>query len=96
MRGGSKPGERRGGRKAGTPNKATAELQGLARKHTKSVLVELVRLATEAESEQARVAACKEVLDRGYGRAAQAVTGAGGEELNVIHRVIHEDAHGEP
>ncbi len=26
-RGGSKPGERRGGRKAGTPNKATADLQ---------------------------------------------------------------------
>jgi hypothetical protein len=32
--GGSRPGERRGGRKAGTPNKVTAELAGLARVHT--------------------------------------------------------------
>ena len=33
------------------------------------------RLATKAESEAARVAAIKELLDRGYGRAVQPIEG---------------------
>jgi len=35
----------------------------------------LARLATKAESEAARVAAIKELLDRGYGRAVQPIQG---------------------
>jgi len=34
------------------------------------------RLATKAESEAARVAAIKELLDRGYGRAVQPIEGS--------------------
>jgi len=37
---------------------------------------DLVRLATKAESEAARVAAIKELLDRGYGRAVQPIEGS--------------------
>ena len=33
----------------------------------------------KAQSEQAQIAACKEILDRGYGKAAQPLTGEGGE-----------------
>ena len=42
---GSKPGERRGGRKAGVPNKATAEIRTLAREHGPDAIRELARLA---------------------------------------------------
>ena len=62
-----------GGRKKGVPNKATAELKDLARQYTLPALQELARLAIQAESEQARVAAIKELLDRGYGKATQPV-----------------------
>jgi len=70
---GSQPGERRGGRQKGTPNKATAEIKDLVDQYVPAAVVELARLATEAESEAARVAAIKELLDRRYGKSKQAV-----------------------
>jgi hypothetical protein len=66
---GSKPGERRGGRKAGVPNKATAEIRAIARKHGPDAVRELARLTKEAQSEQARISACNALLDRAYGRS---------------------------
>jgi hypothetical protein len=66
---GSKPGERRGGRKPGVPNKATAEVRLLAREHGPAAIKELARLTTEAQSEQARISACNALLDRAYGRS---------------------------
>lgn len=45
---------------------------------------ELVRLATNAESEAARVAACKEVLDRAYGKAPQALTVDPGDKFTEM------------
>lgn len=76
---GSKPGERRGGRQKGTPNKATAALRDICRQYTENAVHELARLAMEAESEASRVAAIKEILDRGYGKAPQPMTGEDGE-----------------
>lgn len=77
---GSKPGERRGGRKPGSPNKANAGIKLLARSFAPAAVKELARLAVKAESEPARVSAIKELLDRGYGKATQAIehTGAVG------------------
>lgn len=66
-----------GGRRAGTPNKATREIKELARPHGPALMKELVRLALKAESEQARVSAIKEVFDRGWGKSPQAVKHAG-------------------
>ena len=60
-----------GGRVAGTPNKSTAEVRELAGLYGPTALAELARLATNADSEQARVSACKELLDRAYGRSTQ-------------------------
>ena len=78
---GAKPGERRGGRKAGTPNKATTEIKALARLHAEAAMIELARLATAADSEGARVAAIKELFDRGFGRSAQIISNAEGEDF---------------
>jgi hypothetical protein len=74
---GSKPGERRGGRHKGVPNKATIEIRELARKYGPDALKELSRLSTHAESEQARVSAIKEILDRAYGKSPQPLDGDG-------------------
>lgn len=63
-------GKKTGGRKAGVPNKATAEIKAVAQKHGPAAIQELVRLMREAESESARVGAIKELLDRAYGKSA--------------------------
>jgi ABC-type phosphate transport system substrate-binding protein len=76
---GSRPGEHRGGRKPGTPNKATRDIRELAQVHSTEAVKELAKLAglvkgtKGAESDQARIAALKELLDRGHGKATQAV-----------------------
>ncbi len=75
-----KGGRRRGaGRKKGIPNKATAELNSLAGMYGPAAMKELIRLATKAESDMVRVSAIREILDRGFGKAAQPLTGANGE-----------------
>lgn len=64
-----------GGRKAGTPNKSTAEVKALAAGYAPAALKELARLAIKAQSEQARVAACNAILDRAYGKPTQTIAG---------------------
>jgi hypothetical protein len=64
-----------GGRQAGTPNNVPSEIKDLARLYAPDALKELARLASKATSESARVAACKEILDRAYGKAPQALVG---------------------
>lgn len=70
-------GRKTGGRRAGTPNKATREIKELALPHGPVLMKELIRLALNAESEAARVAAIKEAFDRGWGKATQAIEHAG-------------------
>lgn len=69
-----------GGSRKGIPNKATADVKALAQEYTAKAIRALAALAGllegqvgMAESEQARVAACKEVLDRGHGKAMQSM-----------------------
>ena len=57
------------GRKAGVPNKATADVKAIARSYAPDAIRELARLAMNAESEAARVAAIRELLDRAYGKS---------------------------
>lgn len=69
-----------GGRTKGTPNKATLEIRDLARAYGPEAIAELARLAgltkgAGSESEQTRVSAIKELLDRGYGKATQVIAG---------------------
>src|SRR5215813_13776389 len=65
-----------GGRKKGTPNIITRELKEICRQEAPSLVKELTRLATSAESEAVRVAAIKEMFDRGSGRATQPIEGS--------------------
>lgn len=69
------------GRQAGTPNKATAELRKFAGKYTTDAIKGLAQIAQTSESDQARVAAWREILDRAVGKAPQAHTDADGEPL---------------
>lgn len=81
---GSKPGERRGGRTRGVPNKATASLKEYAGHYTFEAIDGLVAIARDAESPpQARVAAWDKILDRAAGKAPQALTDADGSTLNI-------------
>ena len=84
-----------GGRKAGTPNKVTADIKALAQSFGPQAVKVLIEIASEAEpvvhadcpncghkqeipiprQDQTRVAAVKELLDRGYGKARQPLTG---------------------
>jgi hypothetical protein len=62
-------GKKTGGRVAGTPNAATAEVRALASEYGPAAIEELARLAAEAESESCRVVAINSLLDRGYGKS---------------------------
>lgn len=50
-------------------------LKELAHKHGPDAIEELARLARKVESEAGRVAACREILDRTYGKAMQPIEG---------------------
>lgn len=92
---GSEPGERRGGRKAGVPNKSTAVLKDVAAAFTVEAVAILADIARSPKSPAAaRVAACRELLDRGHGRAPQSFT-ADMPQLAAVaaaleRKVIHE------
>src|ERR1700677_4090374 len=62
-----------GGSRAGIPNKATAEIQEIARKYAPDAIKEMHRILTTSESDAARVAAGNVILDRAYGKARQPV-----------------------
>ena len=67
------------------------DVQSLARGYTKTVIKTLGGIAETGESEAARVAACDSLLDRGWGKSPQPVTGRDGEEpIEVIVRTIIE------
>jgi hypothetical protein len=60
------------GNRGGRP-KVLGEVQELARQHAPKAIVELARLALRAKNETARIAAIRELLDRGYGRPRKAM-----------------------
>ena len=67
-------GKKTGGRKAGTPNKATADIKAIAQPYGPDAVSALVKIMkNEAAPEAARVRAASELLDRGYGKARQAI-----------------------
>ena len=83
---------RGGGRPKGVPNKVTAAVKALAQEHTAESVNFLVATMRDAKAPHAvRMAAVREILDRGHGRPAQAITGAEGGYVGVaITTVVHE------
>lgn len=81
------------GRKPGIPNRVTADIKALAQSYGPSAIEELARIVRESENDTARISAIKELLDRGFGKAAQSVIVNGDEEggpvqFSLIKRVI--------
>ena len=69
--------------------KQHGDLRELARQHTKEAIQTLVEIMLNGVSEQARACAADKLLDRGWGRPAQALTGEGGEgDAKLVLQVI--------
>jgi hypothetical protein len=75
------------GRPKGALNKSTKDIKALAQKHTPAALNTLVSIMGVSDSDAARVAAAKELLDRAHGKAAQSMSveiGANDRLLQLI------------
>lgn len=83
--GGSKPGERRGGRKPGSLNKITKDVRARYRDMAQKCEPTLLAAALEGS-----IAAIKEINERAYGKAPQPLTDADGEGPPVI-KIIKYD-----
>lgn len=68
--GGKRPGA---GRPPGALNRLTRPIRELAADQGEASIARLVQLRDEADSEQVRFAAAKELLDRGHGRPRQTI-----------------------
>ena len=62
----------------------------IALRHAERAIGRLAHLMEKADSSAAQVSACKEILDRAYGKAPQAITGDDGGPIQneVIIRII--------
>ncbi|HAR04275.1 MAG TPA: hypothetical protein DCR72_01645 [Pseudomonas sp.] len=78
------------GRPAGRRNKVTADIKEIAQSFGEEAIKSLVEIVRDGEAPHAaRVSAVKELLDRGYGKAKQALEHSGGMTYNVVTGVPH-------
>ena len=76
--------------------KAVTEIRSLARSHTRTALNVLVAVMRNTKATPpARVAAANAILDRGWGKAAQAVENGDGGPLELIHKIERVIVHPE-
>jgi hypothetical protein len=69
------------------------DIRSLARKHTELCIRVLVNIAaSKTAPEPARVASARELLDRGWGKAATHVVGEDGGDIKITIRQIIEIA----
>lgn len=80
-------GQKTGGRQKGTPNRATADVKKLAQAYGPEAVETLAGIMRSSDSDKARASAAKELLDRGYGKPAQAITGEDGGPVRLITEV---------
>lgn len=74
------------GNPGGRP-KGMKMVSDLARAKTPELMKELLRIATKGESDQVRLGAIKECLDRGWGKSPVVFAGEGG--IGVSELVVH-------
>ena len=87
---GAKPGERRGGRAKGVPNKNTASLKALALPYCpEAIELYVAYLRDESLPPMIRMAAADRLLDRGAGKPPQALTGADDQPL-IPPKTVYE------
>ena len=84
-------GKREGaGRPKGSRNKVTADIKAIAQSFGEEAIKGLIEISRDAEAPHAaRVAAFREVLDRGYGKAKQGIemTGGDGGPVETVTRI---------
>jgi hypothetical protein len=69
-------------------SKSVMEIRSLARSHTRTALNVLVGVMRSKDATAAaRVSAANAVLDRGWGKAPQAIENGDGGALELIHRI---------
>lgn len=69
-----------GGRAKGTPNHATADIKALAQLYGAGAIDTLADIMkNESAPEASRIAAAKELIDRGFGKAVQTVQATGAD-----------------
>lgn len=79
------PGNKDFGASPGRPP-VIRHIRELARAQTEQAFSALLDIAMKGENESARVAALKEVFDRGWGKSAQPLTGADGGAIQTENR----------
>lgn len=70
--------------------KAPTEIRSLARGHTETALNTLAGIMVNSEApHSARVSAAQALLDRGWGKPAQAIIGGDEDDnaLTIVHRI---------
>ena len=68
--------------------RSVTEIRSMARSHTKTALNVLVAVMRNTKATPpARIAAANAILDRGWGKAAQAIENGDDGALQVIHRI---------
>src|SRR5271170_1505412 len=72
------------GRKPGVPNHATRDIKELAQRHGPAAIDRLVELMNQNDNPAVARAAASELLDRAYGKPAQAVVGANEGPLKMV------------
>jgi hypothetical protein len=73
--------------------RSVTEIRSLARSHTRTALVAVMR-NTKA-TPPARIAAANAILDRGWGKATQAIENGDDGALELIHRIERVIVHPE-
>ena len=78
------------GRKVGEVTRRTLEIRAASQVHAAAALATLAEIARNGESESSRVAASTALLDRAYGRPAQAVQhqGPDGGAIQVVQVML--------
>lgn len=68
--------------------KTPTEIKSLARAHTASAITVLAAIMNKTDApESARVAAIKELFDRGWGKATQFIASDEDNPLTLIHKI---------
>ena len=70
----------------GVPNILTREIKGLAGQYGPEAVKRLKDLMRNSQNEQVQLAACKELLDRGFGRPIQELDVTDKKVIVHIHR----------
>lgn len=67
--------------------KVPTEIKSLARSYTEMAIQTLAGIAQNGTQESAKVAAANSLLDRGWGKAAQPISGDDENPLKIIQKI---------